>query len=130
MVVVVVFRGEYDLLCKLHLREELGRLAGAKSLVMDLTAVTFLDSTCIGEFFRFQGLRAEKGHRPFTFVRNSALLRRLFTIIRLEAVFPVVDSLDEALRKQAGPIAYHFLNPVQAARPEAADAEDDKIEGT
>ena len=60
-VVVAVFTGEYDLSHKAILHVELSALWEQPNLVLDMSAVSFIDSTCIAELAVLQDRRREAG---------------------------------------------------------------------
>lgn len=62
--VVKVFAGEYDLTHQAQLRAEFDALYAENSLVLDMSAVTYLDSTFIGELIRLHNLRTAHGCNP------------------------------------------------------------------
>jgi anti-sigma B factor antagonist len=96
---VVSFAGELDLYSAPELKEELRRLVdgGARNLVVDLTATTFVDSTALGVLLRgAQRLRAVDRGRLAVVVSDENV-RRIFTMTGLERVFPLYGTRDEAL---------------------------------
>jgi anti-anti-sigma factor len=94
--IAVAFSGEYDLACRAQLRDEFASVARVPHLILDFTKVTYLDSTIIVELMRLSVLRCEHGCNEAIIVAN-ATVARLFRLVKLETLFRVVDSLEEAV---------------------------------
>ena len=100
MSIVIVFAGEYDLACKDQLRHELEPLESERSLVIDFSEVTYVDSTCITELLKMDSARKAKGYETAVIViKRGNAVRRIFEIAELSTVFRIVDTLDEAVGK-------------------------------
>ena len=106
---VVVFRGEYDLACKDHLRKFFEAYV-EPNLVLDLSEVSYVDSSFVTELIRLHGRRREKNFASEVIVLGHPMLQRLFEILDLGNVFHVVRTLDEALANngKAMSIQYAF----------------------
>lgn len=106
---VVVFRGEYDLACKDHLRKFLESYI-EPNLVLDLSEVSYVDSSFVTELVRFHRRRREKDFDPEVIVLAHPMVQRLFEILDLGSLFQVVGTLDEALANngKAMSIQYAF----------------------
>jgi anti-sigma B factor antagonist len=90
--------GEVDVYSAPELRERLSELvnAGTPSLVVNLTEVTFLDSTGIGTLVA--GLnRAVQFGGTLTLVCDHERILKLFRITGLDSVFAIRASVDEAV---------------------------------
>jgi anti-sigma B factor antagonist len=97
--VVVSPAGELDAFTAPELRSELhGLLAdvSAKRLVVDLTAVTFLDSSALGVLVGALRRLRERGGELHV-VQPRPTVRRIFELTALDAVFTLHASRDEAL---------------------------------
>jgi anti-sigma B factor antagonist len=97
---VVTLRGEHDVATAGTLREQLGALdAEGASVVVDLEATAFIDSTILGVIIG--GLRrAREGGRPFALVLNDAAspnVGRIFQLTGLRLIFSVHSTRDEAI---------------------------------
>lgn len=95
---VVELAGEVDLYTAPELKQELVRVieAGAKTVVVDLTSATFIDSTTLGVLLGgLKRLRAVDGQ--IILVCSDRNIRKIFEITLLDRVFPIVESRDEAL---------------------------------
>lgn len=109
-VVVMVFTGEYDLTCREQLRGTLDSLFEASSVVLDLSAATYIDSTVINELVRLHNARSARGlDRVACVVQNGNLLR-LFDILRLGDIFHVVETLDEAVYKNGEDVSVQYAS--------------------
>ena len=95
--IVEVFAGEYDLTHQLSLQEDFDSLCDEPDVVLDLTAVTYLDSTFVNALLRPNTHRIERKMRPFSIVLHSLALKRLFSLLYLGVLFRLVDTLEEAL---------------------------------
>jgi len=98
--IIVTLRGEYDLDRQAELRRELEAFYLHPYLVLDLTQITYVDSTCISEFVRMRRARAVSGVRPACLVVNNDRFGRLFRFLGLDEIFTVVDSLEDAFRPE------------------------------
>jgi anti-sigma B factor antagonist len=94
---VVVATGEVDLYTAPALRESLIRAGESSSrIVIDLTEVTFLDSTGLGVMLGALG-RARTTERSVALVGPNDMVKRVLQITRLDQVFPTYARLDDAL---------------------------------
>ena len=95
---VVTVGGEIDVATAPRLREQLIALVndGRHHLVVDLSAVDFIDSTGLGVLISgLKRVRLHDGHLALVCTEPRVL--KVFEITGLLAVFPVHDSLDEAV---------------------------------
>jgi anti-sigma B factor antagonist len=90
---VLVLRGEIDVASVPAMREELRSFATAsgKTLVVDLSAVTFIDSTGLGALVSALHERQDSGGDLQLVVGNPSV-RRLFTVTGLDTVFTIHES--------------------------------------
>lgn len=96
---IVTLVGEFDIERQHELREKLEPVYLNPCLILDLTGVDYIDSTCLCEFMRMRSIRNDAGVRPACFVVDEQRFGRLFRFLRLDEVFPVVHSLDEAFER-------------------------------
>lgn len=90
---VVSLSGEIDVANSARVRAVLSTLLdeGATSMTVDLTDVTFIDSSGLGVFVAiFKRLRAS-GDGTLRLVRPSGSVRKVFEITGLDAVFVIDD---------------------------------------
>jgi anti-sigma B factor antagonist len=96
---VVVLRGEIDAFTAPSLRGDLRRLVeetGALIVVVDLEAVTFLDSSGLGALVGvFRRLRERGGHLRIVPPRTAA--SRIFELTGLDAVLELYPDREAAL---------------------------------
>lgn len=92
---VVVFAGEYDLADKRGLRRAMRRLDASDDLVLDMTEVTYIDSTFIAELIILEKARRAKkfGHLKVITPAKS-IVRRIFEVTGMITVLEVVESYD------------------------------------
>lgn len=94
--------GEVDVYTAPKLRERLVELVGEGhyNLVVDMTKVEFLDSTGLGVLVG--GLKRVRAHEgTLALVCNQERILKIFRITGLTKVFPIHDSLEEALQGQS-----------------------------
>ena len=103
---ILVVSGDADLHSAPELRERL-RMAvdgGATNVVLDLSGVTFIDSTSLGVLLgTMRRLRELDGQMRLVVPRPE--VRRIFELTLLDRVFPLDESRDdavEALAAEAG----------------------------
>jgi len=91
---IVTVSGEIDVATAPQLQESLHALIaqGRSSLVIDLLAVTFLDSTALGVLVGALKRCREQGG-DLQLVMADARIMKIFEITGLITVFPIVDSL-------------------------------------
>jgi anti-sigma B factor antagonist len=95
---VVKISGEIDVFTSPRLREMLLDIidSGASHLVVDLSEVTFLDSTGLGVLVGiYHRLRARDG--SMSFMGANDRVRRVFHVTQLTKIFVLHQSLEEAL---------------------------------
>jgi anti-anti-sigma factor len=94
--VVVAVRGEIDLSTAPLLDQRLSQLAEKKKLVVNLTGVSFLDSSGIGVLVRTSNKIEDHGGAIRLVVDHPQVLKVL-EITGLVGTLPVFRTLDEAL---------------------------------
>jgi anti-sigma B factor antagonist len=95
---VVEVAGEIDVYTAPRLREKMVELvnAGHYDLVVDMESVEFLDSTGLGVLVG--GLKRVRSHDgSLRIVCTQERLLKIFRITGLTKVFPIHDSIDEAV---------------------------------
>jgi len=97
-VTVIVLSGEIDVKSTPHLKELLQGLIdeGKNQLLVDLTAVPFIDSTGLGIFVNaFK--RTQQAGGTIKFANPKEELRKVFSLTQTDKVFSIFDSVDEGL---------------------------------
>ena len=96
--IVLSARGELDAYAAPELTERLAEAQadGAVPLVIDLTAVSFLDSTALGAVVRALKTAGDGGAASRVVLPTSAA-RRIFEITTLDEALPVAASRADAL---------------------------------
>lgn len=96
---IVTLRGEIDAFTSPSLRGDLRQLVeddGAHIVIVDLEAVTFLDSSALGALVGiFRRLRERDGE--LRIVRPSAAASRIFELTGLDAVLDLYPDRDAAI---------------------------------
>jgi anti-sigma B factor antagonist len=98
--VVLTFAGELDLAAAPVVREQLEAAAatGARMVVLDMTAVTFVDSSALRELLRADGaLRLAGGTLVLAAVPPAVV--RLLELTRTDDVLASAPSVEAALRR-------------------------------
>ncbi|MDP8978063.1 MAG: STAS domain-containing protein [Actinomycetota bacterium] len=98
-VTILEVAGEVDVYTAPKLRERLIELVqdGRHHVVVDMTKVEFLDSTGLGVLVG--GLKRVRSHDgSLRLVCDKERILKIFRITGLTKVFPIHDSLDEALQ--------------------------------
>jgi len=97
--VVVVFAGEYDIACRDELRATLETLSDTSNVVLDFSAVTYVDSTVISELVRLHNRRAARGFKRETMVLQNESLQKIFDVLAMRRIFRFVRALDDVIGK-------------------------------
>jgi len=104
---LIALAGDFDLHSgpefERRVLEALGR--GASELLIDLTEVSFIDSTTIGILMRTRKRLAPLGGRVFVVTADRNILR-LFEITALDRMFEIYSTRDEAMRDIDGHDSY------------------------
>jgi len=96
--VVVTARGELDAFNADELTETFGQAAeDGAGFVIDLSRVSFMDSTALGCVVRKVNEVVDRGGRARVVLPETPA-RRIFEITTLDRVLPVAESRGEALR--------------------------------
>lgn len=98
-ITVLEVGGEVDVYTAPKLRERLVELVGEghHNLVVDMTKVEFLDSTGLGVLVG--GLKRVRAHEgTLALVCNQERILKIFRITGLTKVFPIYESVDDALQ--------------------------------
>jgi anti-anti-sigma regulatory factor len=115
--VVKVFSGEYGLSRKLSLRADFDSLCDKSTVVLDMTAVSYLDSGVINEILRLHMLRVERHLSPLSIVRSSPNLKRLFAIPFFSALFCIADTISEVLPNDGAPVYIQYARAGNDSKP-------------
>ena len=93
----VILRGELDLSTAAKVERELHRVeqTGTKLVVLDLSRLTFLDSTGL-RMIVGADQRARKSDRRLAVVRGPAMVQRVFSITKVDERLEMLDSASQA----------------------------------
>lgn len=94
---VVSFEGDVDLQSSPEARKVLlAAVDGSKPVLVDLSRVSYIDSSGVASLVEsFQ--KARKSGLDYTLVAVSDSARRVLELARLDKVFTICDTIDEAL---------------------------------
>jgi anti-anti-sigma factor len=95
--IVTLSRAEYDIYSCEDFALELQETYDRQTVIVDMSAVTYLDSTCLGKLARMRSERAARGYAPAHLVVTAENIKRLFKIVHFDELWPLYDSLEEAL---------------------------------
>lgn len=97
---VVSLQGEIDIMrspdMQNSLQEAINRIKGKGAVVVDLSGVTYMDSSGVATLVRGLQLSRKKGV-GLVLCSLQDRVRSIFEIARLDTVFPMASSLDEAI---------------------------------
>jgi anti-anti-sigma factor len=91
--VILALSGELDVLRKDELRRRFAALAGARAAIVDLTAVSYLDSMALAEFVRTAKQFGARGARIVWVVPPGSNARRIFALAGLDRYFELAHDL-------------------------------------
>ena len=74
--------------------------AGGGHVLVDLSKINYMDSTGIGELVGYLG-RFQEVQRKLILVEPSEEIRKLLRVAHLDDLFPIFDTLEEALEEEA-----------------------------
>ena len=92
---VVAVAGELDLHTVPELEQALAEAERSGRVIIDLTEVTFLDSTALGVLLR----ASSRHHERLDVVLDGSEVRRVFEITGLDRRFSFSRSVEEALQR-------------------------------
>ena len=88
--------GELDLLTTSDLRDALDSLPALSALIVDLSAVTFMDSTALGAFIgAFRAARERNA--PVAVIVVREIVAKLFTTSGIDRLVAMTSNLDDAI---------------------------------
>ena len=103
-IVVVSLSGEVDIMrspdLQTSLQEAVSRVPGKGAVVVDLSGVSYMDSSGVATLVRGLQLSRKKGV-GLVLCSLQDRVRSIFEIARLDTVFPMADTLDEAIEAAA-----------------------------
>lgn len=98
-VTVIVLEGELDVSSAPTLKELMQKLIdeGKRQFLMDLGKVDFIDSSGLGIFVNaYKRIRSAGGEMKF--LKPQEAVRKVFSLTQTDKVFPIYETLEEALR--------------------------------
>ena len=103
---VVSFAGELDLSDRERIVDELRSLTATEAPMVDLTKVTYLDSTVLGALIGLNKTVAMRGKRLSLLVGSDRILK-IFSMTKLDQVFDIYESEEAAMHKNVRSIKPH-----------------------
>ena len=98
-IVVLTLEGDFDLGNATTLGEQLDRVLEAnQDLILDLSEVTFIDSSVINELFRAARVAKESGQTAVLQLGTAPRVERILEIVGIESVLPRADRRHEAIQ--------------------------------
>lgn len=92
---LIVIRGDLDLSTSQLLRSRLDEASPTQDLIVDLSAVPFIDSIALGMLAGAAARRGEQ-QRRVVLVGTGAVVRKVLAITRLGTLLPNVDTVEDA----------------------------------
>jgi anti-anti-sigma factor len=101
-VVVLGMDGEFDLAAAPAIREQLAaaRAGGPRGVVLDMTEVTFLDSSALRELLRAEAALSADG-APLVLAALRPSVARLLELTQTTGLLTVAPTVEEALQRAA-----------------------------
>ena len=97
-IVVLTLEGEFDRFNAPRLGEQLDRaLQSRKGLILDLSEVTFIDSSVVNELFRAAHGAKQSGQTAVLQLGTAPLVESVLEIVRIESVLPRAHRRQEAV---------------------------------
>lgn len=94
-------KGEWDLARADELEALLETAYDRPAVILDMSETTYTDSTCLGRLIKMRNHRKEHDHPPAAIVLPSPRLRKLFEMVGFDKIWPLYDTMEEALRETA-----------------------------
>jgi anti-sigma B factor antagonist len=106
---LVSVEGELDLYSAPRLQAELDALASdASDVVLDLSQVTFIDSTALGAILA-AGRRLREADGRLALVAATDATRKLLALVGVDRVLPIYESSERALEHLVGSVVLRKL---------------------
>lgn len=88
---------EWDVASREKLKFLLAAATERPRVYVDMSAVTYMDAACLGKLACMQRERVRKsGFRPAGFIVPCQQVRKLFSLVGFDLVWPIFGSLTEA----------------------------------
>lgn len=100
---VVYLQGEIDIVNASHVGAQLFEAApnDAPGMVVDLSDVTYLDSRGLHLLFELSERLRVRDQRLHLVIPPQALIRRVLTLTRMDAIVPLYASVPDAVRQMS-----------------------------
>jgi anti-anti-sigma factor len=96
--VITLREPEWDLTACDELEKHLAPAFSHPNVVIDMSAVTFIDSSCLRTLALMRQKRVtEGGFGPVRLVIEDSNIRRLFSVVGFDKLWPIFETLKEAL---------------------------------
>jgi anti-anti-sigma factor len=95
--VIVRLAGDYDAYNSDELRRLLEPACDGADVVIDFTGARYVDSSCLTELAQVRRQRLDGGLPVMRLVIPNRNMRKIFEIVGFDQVFPLFESLEEAL---------------------------------
>jgi anti-anti-sigma factor len=95
---IVSLDGELDIAQRDALDWKLKPAQFADPVILDLSNVSYIDSTALSAFVRLRKARIDKGYDPEVLVVANMNVRKVLALTQLDSLWEIYDTLDEALR--------------------------------
>jgi anti-anti-sigma factor len=96
-VVTIAFRGDLSVQTLAELRQTLAQAECCDVVILDLSAVNYVDSTTLTAFVKLRSRMLGGGRVGIVRIaRPASSVRRIFEICHLDKLFEIYDSIEEA----------------------------------
>ena len=95
--VITLRRREWDIASRDELRVVLEPASQRSAVIVDMSDVTFMDSTALSEIVAMQLARHQGGLGPAAFVVTNANILRLFKLVKFDRLWPIFETAAAAL---------------------------------
>ncbi len=93
----IALRGEYDLARRAELERSLAGAELSKVAILDLSSVSYMDSTALAVLVRLRKRMSARGSATIRLVAPQPNIRRLLALTELDQVFEIHERMTTAL---------------------------------
>jgi len=104
---VISLSGEWDIYRRAELHDRLAPAYYERNVILDLTAAKYVTSTLMGALVALHKHRHAERLKPAVLAVRSAFVRHLLAATGIEMLYPIYETVEEAL----APVAARRLPP-------------------
>lgn len=95
--VLICDQEEYDISTCDELEAVLELTYDVPDVIVDMSQVKYIDSTCLTKLATMRKTRAKAGFPPAQVIITSSVILRLFAVTRFDTIWPIFDSVEAAM---------------------------------